>query len=133
MHMVQLRVLKTDEVTMNSIFSFSRVIENDLVDLLSQDISTSLEECKVARRVSNQEICEFWLNKIRVEQYVLYNLPEPNLTRFPFIEQGTSSYFHYMTSHGVTFSPSTLVNIYDENFHRNIDKVSKDLAFVYAQ
>ena len=114
-------------------FSSSRQIETARSDVFSQDIGTSLEECKVARRVSNQEICDFWSKKIRVEQYVLYNLPEPNLNRFPFIEQGTSSYFHYMTSHGVNFSPSNLVNIYDENFHRNIDKVSKDLAFVYAQ
>lgn len=100
---------------------------------LTQDIGTSLENCKVVRRVNNQEICEFWSKKIRVEQYVLYNLPEPNLNRFPFIEQGTSSYFHYMISTGVTLSPTSLVNAYDENFHRNIDKVSKDLAFVYAQ
>ena len=85
----------------------------------------------MARRVSNQEICEFWVSKIRLEQYILYNLPEPTPNRFPPTEQGTSSYFHYMTTHAVNFSPSTLVNLFDENFHSNIDKVSKDLAFVF--
>ncbi|CAF5050330.1 unnamed protein product, partial [Rotaria magnacalcarata] len=65
------------------------------------DIGTSLETCKLARHVSNHEICEFWSNKIRLEQYILYNLPEPNPDRFPFIEQGTSSYFHYMTTNPI--------------------------------
>ncbi len=95
-----------------------------------QDVGASLENCKVARRVSNNEICEFWSNKIRLEQYILYNLQEANPNRFPFIEQGTSSYFHYMTN-AVNFSPSTMINIFDEKFHSNIDKVSKDLAFVH--
>ncbi|CAF3111343.1 unnamed protein product [Rotaria socialis] len=78
MHLVQLRVSKTQE-----------------------DIGTSLETCKLARHVSNHEICDFWSNKIRLEQYILYNLPEPNPDRFPFIEQGTSSYFHYMTTNPI--------------------------------
>lgn len=85
----------------------------------------------MARRATHRDICEFWSSKIRLEQYILYNLPEPIATRFPSNEQGTSSYFHYMTTHAVNFSPSNLVNLYDENFHSNIDKVSKDLAFVY--
>ncbi|CAF2496114.1 unnamed protein product [Rotaria sp. Silwood2] len=108
MHIVQLRVSKTQE-----------------------DIGASLENCKLARHVSNNEICEFWSNKIRLEQYILYNLQEPNPNRFPLIEQGTSSYFHYMTTNPVNFSPSTIINIFDEKFHSNIDKVSKDLAFVH--
>ncbi|CAF3479713.1 unnamed protein product [Rotaria sp. Silwood1] len=64
MHIVQLRVSKTQE-----------------------DIGASLENCKLARHVSNNEICEFWSNKIRLEQYILYNLQEPNPNRFPLIEQ----------------------------------------------
>ncbi|CAF1252283.1 unnamed protein product [Adineta steineri] len=64
MHIVQLRVSKSQE-----------------------DIGAALESCKVARRVSNNDICEFWSNKIRIEQYILYNLQEPNSNRFPSIEQ----------------------------------------------
>ncbi|UJR28510.1 hypothetical protein I4U23_009748 [Adineta vaga] len=64
MHVVELRVLKTQE-----------------------DIGASLENCKVARHVSNHEIYEFWSNKIRLEQYILYNLQEPTPSRFPSNEQ----------------------------------------------
>ncbi|CAF0995587.1 unnamed protein product [Adineta ricciae] len=64
MHVVQLRVSKTKE-----------------------DIGASLESCKVARRVPNAEIYEFWSNKIHLEQYILYNLQEPIPSRFPAYEQ----------------------------------------------
>lgn len=96
-----------------------------------QDIGASLEDCKVARRVPNQEICAFWSNKIRAEQYILYNLPDGQPGRFPSNEQGTSSHFHYLTTNAATFSPATLLNTSDERFHSIIDKVSKDLAFVH--
>ena len=90
-----------------------------------------MENCKVARHASNDEICQFWSNKIRPEQYILYNLQEPMVNRFPFAEQGTSSYFHYITTNAMTFPPSTMLNTTGETFHSNIDKVSKDLAFVH--
>lgn len=89
-----------------------------------------MENAKVARRVSNQEICEFWSKKILPEQYVLYNLRQAAPECFPLTKQGTSSYLRHLTTDSARVAPIISLNIYHENFNSNIDKVTKDLPFV---
>ncbi|CAF0826523.1 unnamed protein product [Didymodactylos carnosus] len=48
-----------------------------------QDLASILDSCKIARRVTNEDISVYWASKIRIEQYILYNNDEMHELNFP--------------------------------------------------